>query len=134
MKVKQIVYTIISIIGSRTRVLRMIIYFICLNTHIFSPSYRLGYNAIPFLTIFLFLIVAITLISQHITDIISGNGQSLQSKKRRTSTLIDEPDSSPITSDHHFPYQVKIFFVLHLFHTLLNKYGLTYKDQGVILF
>ena len=92
----------------------------------FSPSYRLGYYAIPFLTIVLFLIVAITLISQHITDIISGNGQSLQSKKRRTSTLIDEPDSSPITSDHHFPYQVRLLFVLHLFHTLL-KIRLTLK-------
>ena len=115
MKIKHIEYTIISIIGSRTRVLRMIIYFICNNTHMFSPPYRLGYYAIPFLTIFLFLIVAITLISQHITDIISGNGQSLQHKKRRTSTLIDEPDSNPITSDHHFPYQVRSIFVLHLF-------------------
>ena len=51
-KIKHIEYTIISIIGSRTRVLRMIIYFICHNTHMFSPSYRLGYYVIPFLTIF----------------------------------------------------------------------------------
>jgi len=48
--------------------------------------------------------VAITLISQHITDILSGNGHRCK-KRRRSSTLIDESESDQIPSDHHYPYQ-----------------------------
>lgn len=73
--------------------------------YLFLPLYRLSHDNISSLIISFFpFIVAISLISQHITDILSGNGHTCK-KRRRSSTLIDEPESTQIPSDHHYPYQ-----------------------------
>ena len=53
---------------------------------------------------FCFLTVAITLIGQHITDILSNNGHRI--KKRRSSTLVSDSSDSQLPTDHHHPYQV----------------------------
>ena len=79
--------------------------------------------------------VAITLISQHITDILSGNGHRCK-KRRRSSTLIDESESDQIPSDHHYPYQVSTCKNVTEIHWLfiITEFLFTKSQQSILLF
>ena len=96
-------YNVSFFVGYRTRNLL----YSCIDTYYnFFLLYQVSHNdTYRLMYFFLLFLVAISLISQHITDILSNNGHGL--KRRRSSTLISESaDSHQLPSDHHHPYQV----------------------------